>query len=319
MNNCEPDNRPKFPDKKHLLSGLFLVVATPFLFFDPFGLAELRLTPFLWDLGHIPLYFAVGWFLLGYLQSHYRLKFLSLFVTLNAIAVLLGLLIEEVQQLQGRHYSFMDIYLNCLGVSLALAFHPSAEFKHRVSQTILRFGVAALLLVALIPVTKHGVDWIAAKSSFPILSDFESTFELERWKGKELAIIELEGGNRVLSHQFDVTQYSSLYFNHVPGDWLGYDCFRFQVINPAEKVLHLTVRIHDRMHRESGYDYNDRFNLSVRVSPGVNDYKVTLDAVSSAPRDRSMNLEEISEVIFFTITLDEKVTLYFDNIELGTC
>ena len=153
--------------------------------------------------------------------------------------------------------------------------------------------------------------------SFPVLSDLESTFERERWAGKDLKIVELDGGNRVLAHRFDTARYSSLALVHFPGDWSAYRCLRYRIFNPAAYKLWLTIRIHDQLHAETGFAYSDRFNYRFEVAPGWNENTVDLSDVSNAPKARTMNMDEIAEVMFFTMSLDESTTLYFDDIELG--
>src|SRR6056300_1600139 len=38
-----------------------IILSIPFLFWDPAKLLRFRLTPFLWDIGHLVMFFAVGW------------------------------------------------------------------------------------------------------------------------------------------------------------------------------------------------------------------------------------------------------------------
>jgi len=252
------------------------------------------------------------------LQRYLHTKFILLFIGFNAVVFLFGVLIEEIQLVLGRDSSFDDIYRNCLGTSLALVFHPRTQLTDKRLRITLRALSILPLLAVLLPITKNSLDWISASLSFPVLSNFESAFERERWKGEGLNIIELDSGNRVMTHQFDIAQYSSLSLTHFPGNWVGYRCLRYRIFNPAADSLQLTTRIHDRIHNESGFDYGDRFNFGFEVASGWNDYTVDLNDVRNAPQARSMNMAEIVEVMFFTMSLDDSATLYFDDIELGS-
>ncbi len=269
-------------------------------------------------MGHLLLFFAVGWLVLNCFHRYLNIRFILLFIGFNAIVLLLGVLIEEVQLVLGRVYSFDDIYRNCLGTSLALVFHPRTQLTDKRLRVTLRALSILPLLAVLLPITKNSIDWISASLSFPVLSNFESAFERERWTGDDLTIIELDSGNRVMAYQFDTTRYSSLSLTHFPGNWVGYRCLRYRIFNPAADSLQLTIRINDRTHDETGYDYRDRFSFSFEVVSGWNDYTLDLNDVRNAPRARSMNLAEIAEVIFFTTRLGDSATLYFDDIELGS-
>jgi len=77
--------------------GLFIVAAIPFMFWAPLDLSQFRLTPFLWNLGHLLLFFAVGWFVLNCLHRYLNTKFILLFIGFNAVVFMFGVLIEEIQ------------------------------------------------------------------------------------------------------------------------------------------------------------------------------------------------------------------------------
>lgn len=312
-----PDKTLRYATRTNILLGLLIVSATPFLFTDTLDLLQFRLTPFLWDLGHLLLFFAVGWLLLNWLNKPKKSKFISLFVGFNTIAFLLGWLIEEIQLAHGRDYSYLDIYRNCLGISLALLFHPDTPLTNRRMRVTFRTLSILPLLAALVPLTKNSMDWISARQSFPILSDLESTFERERWIGENLEIIELDSGNHVIAHRFDTARYSSISLTHFPSNWSDYNCLRYRIFNPTLDSLWLTIRIHDQSHAESGLGYSDRFNHRFEVVPGWNENTIDLSVVRNAPEARLMNMSEILEVMFFTVSLDESATLYFDDIELG--
>ena len=317
MNATTPDKTLRSLNKANVLLGSFIVAAIPFLFWDPLDLVQFRLTPFLWNLGHLLLFFAVGWLALNCLHRYLNTKFIVLFIGFNAVVFLFGVLIEEIQLVLGRDYSFDDIYRNCLGTSLALVFHPRTQLTDQRLRVTLRTLSILPLLAVLLPITKNSIDWVSASLSFPVLSNFESAFERERWIGEDLNVIELDSGNRVMAHRFDTARYSSLSLMHLPGNWVGYRCLRYRIFNPATDSLQLTIRINDRIHNETGFDYGDRFNFSFEVASGWNDYTVDLDDVRNAPQARSINMAEIAEVMFFTMSLDDSATLYFDDVELG--
>jgi hypothetical protein len=86
--------------------------------------------------------------------------------------------------------------------------------------------------------------------------------------------------------------------------------------NPSSEPLNLNVRIHDRAH-ETNYLFRDRFNLSIQLQPGWTDLEIPLNDVKNAPRDREMNMRQISNLMVFTSRLTSEITLYIDNIYLS--
>jgi len=243
-------------------------------------------------------------------------RFFTLFLAINLIVLVMGLGIEGIQLLLGRQSSWGDVYKNCLGASLAIVFNSRAPSASNLQKAPLKTVLVLLLLNALYPLAINSIDWIMARSSFPVLANFESPFERERWVGKDLRIIKLDTGNFVLEHQFDTAEYSSISLVHFPGNWLGYKCLRYRIYNPQSQKLRLIVRINDRMHVETGFAFNDRFNLDIEVAQGWNDYFLALNDIRNAPQTRSMEMTAVEEINFFTNNMASSAKLYFDTIEL---
>jgi hypothetical protein len=300
------------------LLGLLLLIAVPFFFFTSTQFQyQHRLSPFLWNIGHILFFFVSVWLALNLYKLQRNSDLLRFLIGTNFLVILLGLGIEIIQQMQGRQFSFEDMYKNCLGASLAIVFHPKLGCLNKITQSTIRLVVSVLTIMTLLPLVLNIVDWIYGATRFPTLSDFETPFETERWIGKGLTIVELEANNHALVHRFDTARYSNLSLAHFPANWLGYECFKFRIFNPNLSQVPLTIRINDQQHDGTTQSYSDRFNDTLDILSGWNQFIVNLDAVRNAPRARSMDMSQIKRIIFFTSRLDQEVTMYFDDLELN--
>jgi VanZ family protein len=294
--------------------GLLLVFSIPLLLTGDFDLYQHRLSPFIWNAGHIFVFFALIWLALNLYKFPTKPGFLGLFVIVNIAVLLLGLGIEEIQSRLGRQSSIDDVYKNCLGASLAILFHPKIPPIGHSLRSVLRIVALSLLTIALYPLTINTVDWIYARANFPVLSNLESPFEIERWNGENMLV--LNSDSYVLQHEFDDAMYSSVSLLYFPGNWEGYHCFSFRIFNPGSTEVPLRIRINDRQHDETDQNYFDRFNYSLKVLPGRNDFAIDLSTIQDALRGRLMDMTKVEKIMFFTSRLKNGATLSFDDLEL---
>lgn len=298
-----------------LISATILVGALPFLFTPQDLLPDHRLLPQLLNVSHIPYFFLLTRIGLGTLGPWRGAGFVGLLLIANLVVLLLGIGIESIQLWQGRQGSAGDLTRNAIGASLAVMLHPRAPRPHRALRLSLILGLTTILLIELYPLCRHTVDWIQARNRFPVLADFETPFQRERWRGGEIVRLD-DSANRVIRFRFDTAKYSTLSLVHLEGDWRGYDCFRFLVFNPQTNRVRLSLRINDLEHDLSGQRYDDRFNRALAVQPGWNAYAFDLVEIANAPKSRKMNLAEIERILFFTSAQLEPATLYFDDLLL---
>ena len=293
---------------------LLLVLSIPLLFTGDSDLHQHRLSPFIWNTGHIFVFFVLIWLTLNLWQPRSKPDFLDLFIIVNITVFLLGLGVEEIQSRIGRESSIEDIYKNCLGASLALLFHPGIpSITHSLRSTLRAFSIL-LLITALYPLTINTLDWIYARANFPVLSNFETPFEFERWMGQNMLV--LKSDSYILQHEFDDAKYSSISLVHFPGNWEGYHCFSFRIFNPGSNEVPLRIRINDRQHDETEQSYFDRFNYSLDVLSGWNNFTIDLSDIRNAPRKRSMEMDKVEKIMFFTSRLKNGAILNFDDLEL---
>lgn len=295
---------------------LLLALTIPLMFTTELKVLQHRLIPFVWNIGHVALFFTLMWLVLNLYRPPRNIGFWPFIIGVNILVMLIGLGIEEFQLSQGRQSSFEDIYKNCLGASLAVAFHPNTLSLRRPVRLVLRIVLASLLLIALLPLMVNTLDWFYARASFPVLADFESPFEEHRWSGEDRAVVSSADGNHRMKKRFRKGRYSTLSFFYFSPDWSGFECIRIRVDNPGDERIRLHLRINDRLHNDNERRYVDRFNHKVMIDPGRNEIRIPLESIRTAPRQRDMDLRRMEEITFFSANLREEIVLYFDDLEL---
>lgn len=301
----------------NIVIGLFVLVCLPLLFFDPDIHFEERLLGIIWNLGHILLFAAVSWLVISKWQELTKLPVVWVLPAALIIVILISIPIEIIQGLNGREAGLIDILFNCLGATVVIVFRSEGfPDKFRFLKHGSRLIVSGFLVMVLYPLFANSVDAFLMYRSFPILSDFESPFELTRWTGPALDIKKMDDGNQVLVANFSTDEYSGLSLNSPTADWSNYDIFSFRIFNPNPVTHRMVLRIHDKQHYLSNWSFDDRFNQSFQVASGWNYFSFKLNQVKTQPKDRNIDLSEIDEFEIFTHKLPVKATFYFDEFLL---
>ncbi len=183
---------------------------------------------------------------------------------------------------------------------------------------VLFFCLFVLILVgiAIFPLTRAVIDEQTALRQFPLLSDFETVFEGDRWKEKELFRVE-EGFARHGRHSLKVNlttdTYSGVSFFYFPGNWQGFESLHVSVYLPDEGKLNLVCRIHDSAHNN---EYTDRFNRGFVLEKGWNELVILLADIQHAPVTRLLNMKKIDGLKFFGISQAKERIIYIDHLYL---
>jgi hypothetical protein len=85
------------------------------------------------------------------------------------------------------------------------------------------------------------------------------------------------------------------------------------VFNPDEEPLTFHVRIDDR---NSRWDYGERFDRDFTIKKGMANITIPLDSMKANVSPRSLDLQNIKNLMFFIPGNDRKRTFYIDNIRL---
>ncbi len=315
------NNTLRFSPLAWLMPGLTLI-ATVFLFVgDPYSF-HLRSITELWNLGHV-FYFACLTFFLGRWPRIRSWRWWRQSVFVLGAALLLGVFIEWLQYGGQRSTDWMDVVRDLAGSLLMLAFYPGflagmVSFGRR----LLRLASVLLILVLLAPLTIALVDETLARYQFPLISDFSTPFELDRWEGNSTRSVTRLGPEHQ-GHQMEIAlntaRYSGAGMTYLPSDWRGYAHVHLRLYQPSPEMLGITLRIHDEQHEtgQRANAYSDRFNRHFELRSGWNELHIPLADVEQAPKGRSMDLAQIRNVSFFSTELPEPRTLYLDKIYLS--
>lgn len=303
---------------KNLSIVVVLIAASFFLLYDaPASFTDQRSMKELWNLGHM-VYFGLFTYLLTQLPGFKRQSLFRRWSLSLGLVLLIGLFIEVLQFNTSRTPDIEDLYKNLTGALLVLAFLPAtSEVLSTRWKVTLRFVVAVVFSIQLLPLSLALLDESNARAQFPVLANFDTALELDRWQG-DAAISRIRLDENKDAYQLKVSlstaQYSGTGMKYFPSDWSGFNTVAMRFYQPLEESLKLTVRIHDVTHNNQ---FNDRFNKSFVLGKGWTDLSISLDEVRAAPSSRPMDLKRVSDISFFAIKLPRPREVFLDSVYLS--
>lgn len=151
-----------------------------------------------------------------------------------------------------------------------------------------------------------------------VLFDFEADAELDsfHWKCHTLFTLSDQHathGTKSLKLELFPSEYPGLAPMIKDTNWSRHGTLRFDVYNPQEADISLSVRIDDKKDHPN---YADRYNNSFVVKPGPNTITIPFDSLITSGAKRSLNLKMIYRLLIFMGQPKEKTTLYFDYMRL---
>ena len=150
------------------------------------------------------------------------------------------------------------------------------------------------------------------------LFDFETDSELDRmhWKCFTMFALSEEHathGQKSLKMELYPSEWPGWTPKIAKTDWRGFQALGFDLYNPADENLKVTLRIDDR---EDYPDYPDRYNQAFLLAPGKNRIEVELEELITSGTQRRLNLDNIYRVLLFMHRPEGVVTLYLDHVRL---
>ena len=301
--------------------GVFLAIGSVLLFVGGPDYYSSRSFKHFWDIGHI-VYFMLFTGLLTRWRFVARMPLSGQWASMLLITLLSGALIEVLQHGTARTPDSWDVLRDVTGSLVALVFgYPGSGLRPAALRHSLRVAVLTLLLIQLWPVTRSLVDEAIARHQFPVLSDFETPFEIDRWTGNAgLSVLGMPSISRgkLLKLALTTDRYSGATLNHFDGDWRSFTTLNISLYNPDVKPLGITCRIHDVQHTDGNEEYADRFNRRFLLKQGWNQLEIDLHAVEESPAGRHMDMSRIRGLQLFVTALPAPRIIYLDNVALSS-
>jgi VanZ family protein len=303
--------------------GVILLIGMPFFFWGGPGYYSSRSFRSAWDLGHILFFLLLSLWLHGFLgKKKFARSPFTFFFSIFIFVFLLGFLVEFLQTFSGnRSPDIGDVLRNQLGCLMAYAFFIRPPlFGDCCKRNMLRSGVLVLLTIAVWPLFKSLIDEYQAARQFPVLSDFETPFERDRWVNIQQLREEREivrHGQKAVRVQLSNAKFSGIALFYFPHDWRGYQTLRCSVYNPQVAGFIINSRIHDVHHKKNDMEFNDRFNQQFTLAHGWNDLVISLEKVKNAPKGRVMDMEHIEGFGLFVVQQSQPQVLYLDYVYLS--
>ena len=300
---------------------ILLLIGFPFFFFGGPGYHAARSFKAVWNLGHILFFFPATWLYITFAENHEgRAGSWLFFFKAFFIVLLAGIIIELIQKATGgRTVDVGDVYRDLLGCLAAFVVARSLPISHK-GRLFAVCGLIGLLLLEIWPVFRSLADEQAARAQFPLLADFETPFEQNRFGDirqlrREREIV--RHGRYALRVQLSTATYSGTSLFYFPHDWRDYRMLHFSIYNPEKNNLALHCRIHDTLHAKHGMRFDDRYHKRFFLRPGWNDCEVALEDVRAAPVSRLMEMANIERFALFVVRQERPRVLYLDYIYLS--
>jgi VanZ family protein len=267
-------------------------------------------------IGHLLYFILLTWWI-AYLPSVSRLRFPRQIALILAMVLVVGIAIELIQPYFGRNKSWSDMVINLLGGLIGLLFLTPC--RRYLGRGLLISSQLAVLIAAGIIFYGPAItlwDMQQAARQFPMLSDFETRLQTNRWSRGSIDPDFARHGRASLRVELKTQRYSGTTLRRSLGNWEGYSIFAFSIHNPDPEPLAITVSIRDQEHHQRGGQYNDRFSRSFELKQGWNDLRIPVEEIKNAPLSRSQDLTMLREVGIFTMDLTVPRVIHLDHVRL---
>jgi len=284
------------------------------------------------DLGHVPLFGVIGlltlW-IVRHVAAPHAGEWAQVVLALLATGVLS--LLTEIAQIgqPGRQAEVGDAINNLTGavcfVAIAAALRPgpwraAGEAGKAASRLVLAAAVLALA-IAFSPLATVAWSYAARNSKFPVVAELGAAWQapLTSAPSAQLERVDPPDGwedmkGRIVTRvRFLDSPWPGVTVREPWPDWSGYGRLRFRVWSDMPDPVQLNVRIDDGVRTRA---FKDRYDGSVIVVPGANDFSIPLETVRRAPKERQMDLGRVSQFFFFTSRPERPLELYFSDVWL---
>jgi hypothetical protein len=296
-----------------------LVILFLLFFIDWPGYYSPRHLKALWNLGHIVFFALLPYTVFSRFKWHWESFGRQCLLTM-AMCIVLGSIIEMGQYGLKLDVDLGDVFRDLIGGWVGLFFlFPSRKRVQKKSMRVLQIITVCLVGLQIYPVFVAFTDEFIARKQFPVLSGFETPWEIQRWTGGAAFAVDDKihhGGKHSLRVLLKTDMYSGVSLFYFPENWEGAKSFQFSICNPSEEILSITCRIHDQEHNQGSKLYTDRFNRKFSLTKGWNTIVIDMQDIRNAPEGREMDIRRIRGVGVFATMLKQCRVVYLDDVGL---
>ncbi|MFQ5543063.1 MAG: VanZ family protein [Nitrospiria bacterium] len=273
-----------------------------------------------WNLGHVLFFFVGSNILLRKWKTLSQFSWKKQVLWIVGLTLFFGISIEWTQMKFNRTAGVDDVKKDLIGSLIALSFSP-AGINVRPRGLLQTFKLVVLLWLSfeVLPFAKALTDEAYAWKQFPVLSNFETPLEMDRWWGNSRRTIDHEivfEGTSSMKVHLNTAKYSGVQLGYFSGNWNQASFLHFSIYNPSQHPLKIECNLRDDVHAQNGSPYEDRFNTSLTLFQGWNHFNIPIEKIANAPKNRRMNLQKMKRLSLFAVKLPEGKTIYIDDVRL---
>jgi len=254
---------------------------------------------------------------------------LKLYVVAGLTSLLVGVLTELVQLLFGSDFSSMDIMRDLTGIVAGLGLYASVDKTlqpHGLkSGQIMKAGIIVLsicvLAASLFPLAHLSVSYVQRNEAFPVILDLNKKW-VEPFIQTKNAVIKVgvrqqaSAGNNVTGSvlvQLNPGTYPGVSMIELYPDWSSFEMLVVEIYSEQVEPFDLVVRVHDEQHNNN---YADRFNRSLIVEAGENNFHIPLKEIEYATTGRQMDMKKVNTLIIFAREVVVPLRFFLGTVRL---
>jgi hypothetical protein len=274
------------------------------------------------DAGHAPL-FGIAALVLIRLAPRERKGTLREYLNVLLLALLLGILTELIQRLEGGDAEVRDIVADFLGAASFLMFYWTIQHSSSaVFRWLLRIAAFAILAAVYCPPVLSGMTILHRNRTFPVLLDFNSIWDSRLCRPDDAAFevtLAPVGARRPLGEKmgcviFKPVKKSFFLVNDFFPNWAGYHELEFTAYSENSKPLHLALSLYDR--KRNGRHQPNCYRTVFTVNPGTNRIRISLEDIQRGSIPSPMDLSSMYRIILAPVSVNSRFAIYFDDFRL---
>lgn len=279
------------------------------------------------NFGHFALFAVLAFLVLQLFCGLTKPHYVKSVLISAAILILLGAGVELFQSgIASRTASVSDFVLDVAGITIGFLAYWSRTL-YRSGYLGLGVFTSACIVAGSFIAFKPSLALVGfdlLRPSLPVVRVFDHPFATSKIATTGSASynqvpIESSPGNTVqaLRVTFFPEKFSGIVFLESPLKWSDYAGVSLDIFNSMSTARQIELRINDRLHNNQ---YEDRYNGSFSISPGLNEIQVSISTLVQMGRQglsgRKMNVDDISEIQLFINESETAFTLDILQIKL---